>query len=147
MKFKKGDIVELVKTDRGNKLHVKFTFIDYLPEKVGTLDCVVRCENGDNTFGCSTNLSLAPKKAPLRKEISFTEAVNITKNGKFLIPNFIKDNMVYAIHTDKKEQKYYLGKAKCQKGDKFNIVFGVALATARAIGDTATEKALLEKGI
>lgn len=148
--FKTGDKVELFRSNAGNKIGRVFTFVDYLPEAVGNLDCVCKTAEGVRAFGISKNLRLVTKKEPIRKKIGQGDLLRHLFNDKSYVNVSRNGNKTIALYFEYDEQgnkNVYEGVARCNPNDKFDPVFGVALAVARAMGDEEKEELLLNEGL
>lgn len=148
--FKPGDKVELFRSNAGNKVGRVFTFVDYLPETVGNLDCVCKTAEGASTFGISQNLRLVAGKEPIRKKIGQADLLKHLFNDKSYVDVYRNGNKTIALYFEYDEEgkkNVYEGIARCNPNDKFDPVFGVALAVARAMGDEDKEELLLNEGL
>lgn len=148
--FKPGDKVELFRSNVGNKIGRVFTFVGYLPEAVGNLDCVCKTAEGASTFGISKNLRLVTKKEPLRKKIGQADLLKHLFNDKSYVDVYRNGNKTIALYFEYDEEgkkNVYEGVARCNPNDKFDPLFGVALAVARAMGDEEKEELLLNEGL
>ena len=143
--FKPGDKVELFRSNVGNKIGRVFTFVGYLPEAVGNLDCVCKTAEGASTFGISDNLKLVDDKPKMnsQKEIDGREALQMVRDNDLYINLYRTDNKITALYFDKENRKLFKGEARCNPKDDFNLVLGAAIAVARATGDTESEEALV----
>lgn len=143
--FKPGDKVELFRSNVGNKIGRVFTFVGYLPEAVGNLDCVCKTAEGASTFGISDNLKLVDDKPKMnsQKEIDGREALQMVRDNDLYINLYRTDNKITALYFDKESRKLFKGEARCNPKDDFNLVLGAAIAVARATGDTESEEALV----
>lgn len=149
-KFKPGDKVELFRSNAGNKVGRVFTFVDYLPEAVGNLDCVCKTAEGASTFGISKNLRLVAEKEPIRKKIGQADLLKHLFNDKSYVDVYRNGNKTIALYFEYDEEgkkNVYEGVARCNPNDKFDPLFGVALAVARAMGDEDKEELLLNEGL
>ena len=148
--FKPGDKVELFRSNAGNKVGRVFTFVDYLPEAVGNLDCVCKTKEGVSTFGISQNLRLVAEKEPIRKKIGQADLLKHLFNDKSYVDVYRNGNKTIALYFEYDEEgkkNIYEGIARCNPNDKFDPLFGVALAVARAMGDEDKEELLLNEGL
>ena len=148
--FKPGDKVELFRSNAGNKVGRVFTFVDYLPETVGNLDCVCKTAEGSSTFGISQNLRLVAEKEPIRKKIGQVDLLKHLFNDKSYVDVYRNGNKTIALYFEYDEEgkkNVYEGIARCNSNDKFDPLFGVALAVARAMGDEEKEELLLNEGL
>ena len=148
--FKPGDKVELFRSNAGNKVGRVFTFVDYLPEAVGNLDCVCKTKEGVSTFGISKNLRLVSEKEPIRKKIGQADLLKHLFNDKSYVDVYRNGNKTIALYFEYDEEgkkNVYEGIARCNPNDKFDPLFGVALAVARAMGDEDKEELLLNEGL
>ena len=148
--FKPGDKVELFRSNAGNKVGRVFTFVDYLPETVGNLDCVCKTAEGASTFGISQNLRLVSEKEPIRKKIGQADLLKHLFNDKSYVDVYRNGNKTIALYFEYDEEgkkNVYEGVARCNPNDKFDPLFGVALAVARAMGDEDKEELLLNEGL
>lgn len=148
--FKPGDKVELFRSNAGNKVGRVFTFVDYLPEAVGNLDCVCKTAEGASTFGISKNLRLVAEKEPIRKKIGQADLLRHLFNDKSYVDVYRNGNKTIALYFEYDEEgkkNVYEGIARCNPNDKFDPLFGVALAVARAMGDEDKEELLLNEGL
>lgn len=148
--FKPGDKVELFRSNAGNKVGRVFTFVDYLPEAVGNLDCVCKTKEGVSTFGISQNLRLVAEKEPIRKKIGQADLLKHLFNDKSYVDVYRNGNKTIALYFEYDEEgkkNVYEGIARCNPNDKFDPLFGVALAVARAMGDEDKEELLLNEGL
>ncbi len=142
--FTQGDNVMLFHSDLDMPLGTEFTFVSMLETpltyKGVELDCVVLDKNGNPTLGKAANLK---KCKPMRKRVKF-EGDN---GDEDTVIHLVKrtGNKITVITTDPKDGLLYLGEARCNPSDKFDMSFGIKLAAARAINDIETIKEMLDE--